>query len=212
MDAHTVSVPTNTRERGHPMEINEITKNEAVQLRRDAARAKVASDKAVWAQALALHRIYYSGYACGENEIAPIYELWGYETWYDYVEKEVGIHVGRANMMVSVAHFFVVKMKDHWNKQVLTLTQMRAISVGKNVTPGNLNSWITKARNMTPCELDHQLTGRHGHHTKTVALKLPESDATLLREALDQLMATGEFSSRGEALMSVFKGRKAKVA
>ena len=90
------------------MELEEITKAEAKQLRRNAQDARTKSDKAQWEQAVALHRIYYSGYAIGEDEVAPIYELWGFESWFEYVEGEIGIHVGKANRMIAVAHFFTV--------------------------------------------------------------------------------------------------------
>lgn len=189
------------------MELNEITKSEAKLLRRDAQDARTKSDKAGWEQAVALHRIYYSGYSINELEVAPIYQLWGYEDWFDYVEQEIGIHVGKASRLVAMAHFFTVKMDKHWNKQVLSPTRMRTLSVAKAVTPQNLNAWITKARNMTPCQLDHELLG-HAHGTKSVGFKFAPKDADLIRNQLQLIKEVEGCATLAEALLSMFKKRK----
>ena len=194
------------------MELNEITKNEAKQLRRNAQDARTKSDKAQWEQAVALHQIYYSGYSVGEDEVQYIYKLWGYDDWFSYVEEEIGIHVGKASRLVAMAHFFTVKMDKHWNKQILSLTRMRTLSVAKAVTPQNLNSWITKARNMTPCQLDHELLG-HAHGTKSVGFKFAPKDAELIRSQLQLIKEVDGHATLAEALLSMFKKRKGlKVA
>ena len=194
------------------MELNEITKSDAKALRRNAQDARTKSDKAQWEQSVALHTIYYSGYSVGEDLVSPIYELWGYDDWFSYVEGEIGIHVGKANRLVATAHFFMVKMDKHWNKQVLSPTRMRTLSTAKQVTTSNLNAWITKARNMTPCELDHQLLG-HAHGTRSMGFKFAEKDRDLIRNQLQLIKEVEGFATLGDALLSMFKKRKGlKVA
>ena len=189
------------------MQLDEVTKTEASQLRKDARAAATASDKAQWAQAVALHAIYYSGYAVGEDTVAPIYELWGHEDWHGYVENEIGIHVGKASRMVATAHFFTVKMKKHWNKQILSFTRMRTLSVAKKVTPENLNAWITKARNTTPCKLDHELMCHNGH-LRSMGFKMAERDAEFVKGQLQLIKEIEGHASLAEALVSLFKNRK----
>lgn len=192
------------------MNFTEVTKSEAKDLRAIAQDARENNETAQWKLADALHTIYYSGYKVGEDEYKDIFELWGYEDWYDYVESEVGIHVGRANMMIQTVHFFKVRMGDAWKGRYTSMTKMRAIATGPATSPKNVNELIRKAKTMKPCDLDHELGHGHGHHRKSATFKLSESDHSALKDALDSLMATGEFTDRGEALMSVFKkGRKA---
>ncbi len=195
------------------MEFNEVSKTEAKNLRMVAQTARDNSEEAQWKLAVALHTIYYSGYKIGENEYKDIFELWGYDEWYDYVEAEVGIHVGRASMMVQTVHFFKVRMGDAWKGRYTSMTKMRSIATAPNTSPKNVNELIRKSKTMKPCDLDHELGHGHGHHRKSATFKLSENDHTALKEALDSLMATGEYTDRGEALMSVFKkGRRALKA
>lgn len=190
------------------MDLNAISKSEATMLRRNAKAATQDSDKAQWEQALALHRIKYSGYASGDELVAPVYELWGYEDWYSYIETEIGIHVGKANRMVSTAQFFNVKMKDHWNGKVLSMTKMHSISSAKAIKPKELNKWINKAADMTPCELDHELHGRGHGHKRSVSFTMTETQSTMIKEALDAMMTTGQYESRADALVSLVQGRR----
>lgn len=189
------------------MLLDEITKSEAKELRRTAQDARTKSDKAQWEQSVALHAIYYSGYSIGNDEVASIYNLWGYDEWFDYVEGEIGMHVGKANRMVATAHFFTVKMKGHWNGTILSQNRMRTLSTAKMVTPKNLNTWIKKARDMTPCELDHELLG-HAHGTKSMGFKFAPKDADLIRNQLQLIKEVEGCGTLAEALLSMFKKRK----
>jgi hypothetical protein len=186
-------------------ESKEITKAEAGVLRKELQQATAESDQAWWKQCTLMHQVYYSGIG---DELKPVYELWGYKTWHDYVENELGIHVGTASSMVSTAHFFLVRMKGAFRvkEHLLSRQRMRALAARRDkVTAANLNNWITQARNMTVCALEHKLEGRHGHGTKKVTFELSEFDHKLLKEAIDQLMATGEYDTRGQALLSVLR-------
>lgn len=193
------------------MLLNEITKSEGKVLRKTAQDARTKSDVAQWEQAKALHAIYYSGYSIGDDEVEYIYKLWGYENWHDYVESEIGIHVGKANVMVQTAHFFVVKMGKDWNKQILSPTRMRTLAAAKQVTGKNLNAWITKARNMTPCQLDHELLG-HNHNTKSMGFKFSPKTAEIIKERLEFMKREGGYATLSDAMESLFIKRKGKAA
>ncbi len=183
----------------------QCTRAEAANLRRELQQATAESDQAWWRQASLMHQVYYSGIG---DELKPVYELWGYDTWHDYVENELGIHVGTANSMVTTAHFFLVRMEGAFKvkEHLLSRQRMRALANHRDkVTKANLNNWVTQARNMTVCALEHKLEGRHNHGTKKVTFELSEFDHKLLKTALDELMATGEYDTRGQALLSVLR-------
>jgi hypothetical protein len=192
------------------MNLTTITKAEATQLRKVAQQARDVSEQAQWEQAVALHRIRYSGYSSGDECVAPIYELWGYEDWYSYVELEAGMHVGKANRWVATAHFFTVRMEGSWNKRVLSMTKMHALAQSAKVTDKNLNHWLSKAATMTPCQLEHELLGR-AHHTRRMTFSLTDTQSTMVREALDLMMETGEYENRGAALVALVQGRRGRV-
>lgn len=181
-------------------EMQEITKQEAGALRRGAQDARDKSDKAVWEQAIALHRIRYSGYAVGEFEIQDIYVLWGFDSWQNYVGGEIGMSIGKANRMVATAHFYTVQMKGHWNKQVLSFHRMSTLAQSKKVSAKNLNSWITKARNMSTSELDDQLLDRAPPTAKRQPLPVSAAAQNMLIERLRGMALTEGFPSLDAAL------------
>lgn len=192
-------------------ETKEITKAEAGALRRELQQATQSTNEAWWRQAELLHQVYYSGIG---GELKPVFETWGYETFHDYVENELGLHVGTARSMVSTAHFYVVRMKGAFSakQHLLSRQRMRALACYPNkVKPENFNNWVTMARNMTVCALEHKLEGRH-EHVKKFSLSLSESDYALIKEALDQLMATGSYDNRGKALLAILRPSKVRKA
>lgn len=183
----------------------QVTKADAANLRRELQQATAESDQAWWKQCTLLHQVYYSGIG---DELKPVFELWGYKTWHDYVENELGLHVGTASSMVRTAHFFVVRLKGAFRvkEHLLSRQRMRALAAFPDkVTAATLNQWVTNARNMTVCQLEHKLAGRHSHGIKKVTFALSEFDHALLKQALDELMKTGEYESRSQALLSVLR-------
>ena len=190
------------------MEYEILNKSQANQLRKQLREASTASDQAWIEQCRLLHTVYYSGYT---DELKPIFELWGFESWHDYVEIELGLHVTTANAMLTVAQFFYVRCKDHWDGTIVSRQRMRALARAPQVTPENVNSWLQKSQDMTVCQLEHKLENKRVP-TKKVTFNLAESDAELLSKALDDLMKTGEYGTRGEALLSLFKPRRARAA
>lgn len=187
-----------------------LNKAEANKLRKELQEATAATDMAWWKRAELLHKVYYSGIG---NELKPIYELWGYGDWYDYVEGELGMHVSTANSDVSTAHFFLNKMngtfkvKDH----LLSRQRMRALAkCPSKVTPDKLNYWVKIARDNTVCKLEERL---YGHtHRGSVSLSGTPTECRVIKQALDDLMSTGMYESRMKALVSILKPVRRKAA
>jgi hypothetical protein len=190
-------------------ETKQCTKLEAANLRKELQASSQISNEAWWRQCELLHQVYYSGIG---DELKPIYQLWGYESFHDYVETELGLHIGTANAMVRTAHFFVVRMQGAFlvKHHLLSRQRMRALaSHPDKVDKKNLNNWVTQARNMTVCALEHKLDGRK-EHVKTFSFSFSPSEHAIVKEAIDELMATGEYGSRGEALIAILRPKNAR--
>lgn len=192
------------------VECDVLDKAQANQLRKELQEATAATDLAWWKRAELLHKVYYSGIG---NELKPIYELWGFPDWYDYVEGELGMHVTTANSDVSTAHFFLNKMKGTFKVKEHLLSRQRMRSLARcpsKVTPEKLNYWVKVARDNSVCKLEEKLFGHS--HRKSLSLTGSTTDYNLVTKALDELMATGLYKSRLQALASMVKPSRRKAA
>jgi hypothetical protein len=186
------------------MDTEVINKRDAQKLRMQLKTASVESDQAWFQQCVLLHQVYYSGYDDGEHEIQPLYVLWGHETWYDYVEGELGIHVGTARNMVATAHFFKVKMKGVWQGQILSPQLMKALARGTKVDKDNLNDLIVRTieEDLGPCALEAIVDGRKKPKKRTIGWSVPVQKIPLVQQRIDDLMETGEYETRGDAFLA----------
>lgn len=191
-------------------EINKITRAESKMLRK--AIQNVAEEHAkVWFKLCEMiHRVYYSGIG---DELAPVYEGWGFESWEDYVEEELGCHITTANSMRRCYHFFGVQMKGTWKKQILSRQRMCVLADSPKVDKGNLNEWIRKAINLPICALESELFDRTDRRV-SASFSMTMKNKTIVDKGIDALMdqidKDGEclFETRGEALASKFKPKK----
>lgn len=197
------SFPVSRGKEGRNMDTEVIGKREAQKLRMQAKTVSHESDQKWFEQCQVLHRIYYSGYDDGEHEVQPLYVLWGYEDWYSYVEQELGIHVGTSRNMVATAHFFCVKMKGAWKGQILSPQLMKALARGTKVDKDNLNDLIERTieEDLGPCALEAIVDGKQKPKKKNISWSIPAQSVDLVHERIDQLMETGEFATKGDALL-----------
>lgn len=193
--------------------MNKMTKIEAGQLRKKLAQQSFESDIAWYDTCKLLHKVHYSGFSGVGGELAPVFELWGFEKWFDYVEMELGIHVGTANTMVRVAHFFEVRLKGKGkDRDQLSRQRLRALARrGDKVNEKNIDDWISRALEMSVCALEHELDDQKVIR-KSVAFNFTVADAKIFSRAIDSLMEHGEFETRADAVMSLVTPKKGRRA
>lgn len=93
------------------------------------------------------------------GNIVFAYETWGYKTWFDFVEAEVGLHEQSANAYVRVYEVFGVELAGAWDTgKPLPITKMRILTAA-NLTKTNVRGWIKKAESMTCCKLVSEIYG-----------------------------------------------------
>lgn len=93
------------------------------------------------------------------GRIVFAYETWGYKTWFDFVETEVGLHEQSANAYRRVYEVFGVELAGAWDTgKPLPITKMRILTAA-NLTKANVRAWIKKAEKMTCCKLVAEIYG-----------------------------------------------------
>lgn len=177
-----------------------ITRGEAKQLLMSVRQAARASDEAHFEFCCALHAIYYG--VVGKDD-QPVWESYGYGSWHDFVEKEVGLHSTTTLQMVSTAHFYTVRMVDVWEGQILPRQMMRALaSAGRKiVTKENFEAWMRRAMDMTPCDFEHALAGKH--RKKHLGFSFDADTTKKLKTLLDDVCEEQGFTNRSDALLDL---------
>lgn len=93
------------------------------------------------------------------GNIVFAYETWGYKTWFDFVEAEVGLHEQSANAYVKVYEVFGVELAGAWDTgKPLPITKMRILTAAE-LTKTNVRAWIKKAEKLTCCKLVSEIYG-----------------------------------------------------
>lgn len=138
-----------------------LNKTGAESIRRKAQEASEKTTKSVMELAAALWDTYHNDVKIGSINI-QLWEVWGYKSWFDYAERELGIHQTTAASYRRIHEVFEVDLKDSWDKNLAcSYTKMKSIS--RVVTKKNVNSWLKKAATLSCCELDeHVIEAMYG--------------------------------------------------
>lgn len=145
-------------------ELHTISEKQITELRE--ALRETARDNAAGAFRLCelLHRTHCSRVDRGGKSVAP-WQVWGYPTFHAFVEKEVGMHGGTAQVYRGVYQKFGIEWAGAWSKgDLLSITKMRCIARSPKIKKANVAMWLKRARLMSCCELEHELLGAATEH------------------------------------------------
>jgi len=82
-----------------------------------------------------------------------LYRHWGYSTFADYVEKELGIHPKRAQRLRSVWYNLEVRLKDHITaearERLVRLGFSKVREMVNVLTPENFEGWVEKGEELS---------------------------------------------------------------
>jgi len=141
------------------------------------------------------------------NRVAFAYQLWGFDTWESYVERELHYHFGTANRYTAVYEVFFVRFAGHWDENLIPKSITKLSALRKVVTASTCNSWFRKAAKMSCCELEEAVQAhidnrRSRGRMRNILLRVPEREAPIVDQCLEE--AQEEFQvDRGEALVKV---------
>jgi len=186
-----------------------LKKQSADQLREMAKERSDHTSKSVMMLGEVLWRTYYDKVQIGGMPVS-LFEAWGFGSWFEYVERELGIHQTTALHFRKIYTVFAIDLKGAWDPNlIVSFTKMKLLA--RVATKANVNSWLKKASKMSCCELEdevmHELYGhaRKGHMhsflasvTKTELKKIKEILA-IAHEDFDQI------DRRGELLVKVLE-------
>ena len=132
-----------------------LNKSTAEAVRRKAQDASGKVTKSVMDLAAALWDTYSNDVTVG-GEPMPLWAAWGYESWFDYSERELGIHQTTAAAYRRIHEVFEIDVKDGWDRSLSSsYTKMRILC--RVVTKANANTWLRKAAKLSCCELEEQV-------------------------------------------------------
>jgi hypothetical protein len=132
-----------------------LDRGKADSLREKAKELSNSNARASFELGKILYEIYYSDVLVSGKPI-PIWKVWGHDSWFNYVECELHMHVHTANSYRNVYDVFGVSLKGSFNPDdLLPITKMRALS--RIVTKQNLKSWLKKAGQLSCCQLEDEI-------------------------------------------------------
>ena len=139
----------------------------------------------------------------GKQEV-PLYSVWGFESWEEYVETELGFHYSTATGYVNVWDTFFVRFGDTVDKTLLpkSITKLKALA--KVVKHSDVNAWLRKANKMTCCEVDHAIEisiyGGRSRRTRTLHAPVDAKGLDTINAAVLALREEMPEEGRGDAI------------
>lgn len=89
----------------------------------------------------------------GDPHNAPIYTKWGYTTFGDYVEEELGIHRKKAQRLRRIWYNLEIRLGDSLDadlkKRIVALGMSKVRDLVGVLTPRNAEKWVEKAEELS---------------------------------------------------------------
>jgi hypothetical protein len=198
--------PSHHRDAG-PDHTNTLSKAFAQRLRERAVQLANADTKARLELGQALHELYYGAVEVAGGELA-VWKFFGHDSWFDYVETEVGLHVSTAAGYRLVWDVFGVKLDGAWDKSInVSFTKLKAILPVVNAK--NVNAWLRRAEKHTCCELEdlvhvERFGNRRRRATRHFTALLTDQQLTEINTVLE--LARDRFpkvKTRGDLLLRI---------
>jgi hypothetical protein len=135
-----------------------------------------------------------------------VWEYWGYKSWFDFVEIDVGLHEATAYSYKKIWEVFGIELAGSWDfADVLPVTKMRLLSIA-DINKRNVKSWLGRAQRMSCCELQAEVYGTEVQ--STLAVLVTKRELQTINKALDAARADYEEPkkvTRGELLVGIIK-------
>lgn len=136
------------------------------------------------------------------------YKKWGYETFKDYVEQEVGFSVRKAQFLIGIWNWFVVQVGDKTViEKVAQLGWSKAAVLVGVVTKHNVDAWVEKGKQLTVAGLNAEarmvLENRPVEQAERAERKgflLHNDQIDAVEEAINVACRIGNTDKQGQAL------------
>lgn len=131
----------------------------AARLRRKAQKLNATLETGYMELASLLY-LAYDTPIDGKSENPPIYRAWGYETWEEWVEKELTLNAAKARYLRRIHYVVNVELAGMSNSAKSRLARLGYSKVGKLlrvITISNADRWCEMAEGLTVQELDNAI-------------------------------------------------------
>lgn len=140
----------------------------------------------------------------GSGQLEYCWKVWGYDTWEDYVGKELDMHVTTAYAFKKIWEVFWVDLAGAWDESLLLGVSKMRILTAAALTKQNVNKWLKKAATMNCRLLRAEVFGTE--ELKSFTAIVSASNLQRLNKIIDQGRNTfGEDLTRGEVLTNILK-------
>jgi hypothetical protein len=141
------------------------------------------------------------------NGELPLYEFFGYDNWFEYVEHDLGMHWGRASRLVRMHEVFIIECAevDFDMAAVRALGITKLLDLTYVVTPKNIRGWIKRATGASCCEVREAVrAAREGRIARkdraTLHVEVDRKTLDVVNEIVEIMRADTAMFNRGDII------------
>lgn len=186
-------------------------KEEYADLREEVISSRGFIDRGRWQLAKALYQVHDRA----------IWENWGYLSWDEYVDSEVGMVVRTTQYLMAMYHCFYIDLgrgmtpeeKERIMERVSAIGWTKARALVGVVNADNLDEWLEMARNMSSTELESAtkkaLLEQEGKDSsgvekmKNLAMRLSEDQFEIWEQAFELGKGIADSEKKGHVFSMI---------
>jgi hypothetical protein len=151
-----------------------------------------------------LFESYYGSARIGNRDI-PLAVAWGHENWDEYVEHELGIHMGTAASYVHVYDELMNRRQFGDGELPNSITKLKLLARLSRKKGLDIHDWAKKSKAMSCCELQAEVDalGGKGVRRRTLAFYMQWNAASKTMSRLKSAKESLGASTNGEALAKI---------
>jgi hypothetical protein len=143
--------------------------------------------------------------------MVPLWTAWDHDSWEQYVEVELGIHMTTASNFRKMHQVYGIDLVDAIDPEAidgLSATKLRALT--KVVTKTNVNRWFKRAKKMSCCGLDEEIMEELYGTSKvgaihTLAILCTKREQKRMRNIIQQYQSDNNLARPGAALVAILE-------
>lgn len=181
-----------------------IDKRASDKLRADVRGTAKRQGALDWELAALLYQTFTATVRVGDSFL-PVYQEWGWQTWEDYVETEVGLHKRTAKSYVLVYETFEIKLKGAYDERTLPQSFGVLRDLCAVVNRKNVKDWFRKTSGKSRCDVVEMIEAEaYGGQPRAMAelrVTMTKKQRKLVQRAIEAVrQAYPQFSTDGECL------------
>jgi hypothetical protein len=182
-----------------------MSEREAKEKRELARSAATAHTRVSLHLAKLLFEIYFDRVMIGKDEV-QLTLAWGWESFDEYAERELGIHKGTAHSLIRVYDELVVHRQFEEKDLPDSIAKLKQLAKVSRQNKGTLSEWIKKAREMSCCEFEEAVeieTGSGKGKKKNLSFYVKWGHAKRLMGTIREAKEEFGDATTGEALSHI---------